>query len=137
MDLEKARNDLAFLGEFEVVLFGSEVEGGARPSSDVDVAVVTRRRDREFNLSLLKSSVGRAPPEYDIHVFELLPLAVQMSVANDYAPVFGDDLDLSEYFYYYRKLWQDCRHRILDDLTTSYRDRLVARQRWLEAKRGG
>ncbi|GAB4309516.1 MAG: hypothetical protein Kow0069_08860 [Promethearchaeota archaeon] len=80
----------------EAVLFGSVVEGGARATSDVDVAVVTRRRERRSNMDLLESYWGRAPPEYDIHVFELFPLHVQASVISNWLPIFGNELDLPE-----------------------------------------
>ncbi|MCX8207851.1 MAG: hypothetical protein N3G75_08490 [Methanothrix sp.] len=39
-----------------------------------------------------------ARPLYDIRIFEILPLRVKASVMSDYVVVYGDALDISEYF---------------------------------------
>lgn len=53
--MKEIREDLSSLeGNFDVVLFGSQVEGGARPTSDIDVAVLTHSRDQECNITVQK-----------------------------------------------------------------------------------
>ncbi len=120
MNLKKIREDLRGLkdlkgqaNELEVVAFGSHVTGGQRPSSDVDIAIITRIHEREQNLQIWKNTLPYNYEPYDIKIFELLPLRIKMSIIRDYIVVFGDEVEISEYFYHYRKLWMDSKHRIL------------------------
>ncbi len=53
-----------------------------------------------------------APAVYDIRVFELLPLKIKASVMGNYIVLYGKLPEISEYFYHYRKLWDDCKHRV-------------------------
>lgn len=52
-------------------------------------------------------------PVYDIRVFELLPLKVKVTALSDYEILFGDEPSISEYFYRFRKQWEDQKRRIL------------------------
>ncbi len=110
--------------EYEVVLFGSSVDGGMRPKSDIDIAILSRKKDKRDNMNLQKELLGRFPQKFDVRVFELYPIYVQISIIENYKVIFGDPLEISEYFYYFRKKWNDCRHRILSNQFTSYRERL-------------
>ncbi len=124
-ELKKLREDLIDLKrKNEVVLFGSHVEGGVRPISDIDVAVLSLDKDRDKNLKLQKELLGKFPLKYDIHVFELFPIYIQISIIENYIVVFGDILEISEYFYEFRKIWDDCKHRILSNQFSSNRERL-------------
>ena len=38
--ISQIRNDLKDLSNFDIVLFGSQVEGGNRPNSDYDIAIL-------------------------------------------------------------------------------------------------
>ncbi|MEM0335837.1 MAG: nucleotidyltransferase domain-containing protein [Thermofilum sp.] len=110
--LEEIKRDLRALSSFEAVVFGSYVTGEFREGSDIDVAVITRLRDQDKNLEIQRSLIGRFKPIYDVRVFELLPLKVKASIIDDYIVLFGDELEISEYFYYWRKVWEDAKHRI-------------------------
>ncbi|KKN07125.1 hypothetical protein LCGC14_1070340 [marine sediment metagenome] len=124
-ELKKLREDLIDLKrKNEVVLFGSHVEGGVRPISDIDVAVLSLDKDRDKNLKLQKELLGKFPLKYDIHVFELFPIYIQISIVENYLVLFGDLLDISEYFYKYRKRWDDCKYRILSNQFSSNKERL-------------
>ncbi len=124
LDLNQIRKELQVLQERDVVLYGSHIRGEARPNSDIDIAIVSRSPNKEQNFALQKSLIGIVAPIYDLKVFELLPLKVQKSIADEFSPVFGDPLDLSEYFYSYRKRWADCRYRIFDNSFSSYEEQL-------------
>ncbi len=126
LDLNQIRKDLHILQKRDVVLYGSHMRGEARPNSDIDIAIVSHSPDKEQNFALLQSLIGIVPSIYDLKVFELLPLKVQKSIADEFTPVFGDALDLSEYFYPYRKRWADCRYRIFDNSYSSYEEQLEA-----------
>ena len=105
-------------------MYGSQVEGGSRPSSDVDIAVITRKVSREENVKIQEELLGILPLKYDIRVFELYPIYIQISIIENYKVVLGDPLEISEYIYRYRKKWDDCKHRILSNQFLSYKERL-------------
>jgi len=125
VELGEVRNSFKTLEEkYEVIMYGSQVEGGSRPSSDVDIAVITRKVSREENVNIQENLLGILPLKYDIRVFELYPIYIQISIIENYKVVFGDPLEISEYFYHYRKKWDDCKHRILSNQFSSYKERL-------------
>ncbi len=126
MNLEKIKKDLLFLKDYEVVLYGSHVTGESRVGSDIDVAVITRIKDRDKNVKLLKSFIGKTMPVYDIRIFELLPLKLKASMMDDYLVIYGEELEISEYFYYYRKLWNDQKHRIIGGYHKSHKEKIAA-----------
>lgn len=111
-------------GRFEVVLHGSAITHSMRPTSDIDIAVITRERDKEKNKKIMKSLLGIAPNIYDIRVFELFPIYIQMSIIKDYKVIFGDEVEISWYFRQFRKKWEDCKHRILNNQFKSVEERL-------------
>lgn len=134
MNLKQIKDDLAFLRGYDVVVFGSSVIGEFRAGSDIDIALITRIEDYEKNLDILKSFIGRAPAVYDIRVFELLPLKIKASVMDHYIVLCGALPDISEYFYQYRKLWDDCKHRVAAGYFGSYREQVAAIQRFKRLK---
>ena len=125
VELGEVRNSFETLEEkYEVIMYGSHVEGGSRPSSDIDIAVITRKVSRKENVKIQEALLGMLPLKYDIRVFELYPIYIQISIIENYKVVFGDPLEISEYFYQYRKKWDDCKHRILSNQFLSYKERL-------------
>ncbi|MHA1490257.1 MAG: nucleotidyltransferase domain-containing protein [Promethearchaeota archaeon] len=123
--MKKLREILDPLKEkYEIILFGSSVEGGMRPTSDIDVAILTRNKNKAENIQLQKDILGVYPQKFDIRIFELFPIYIQISIIENYKVIFGDPLEISEYFYYFRKKWDDCKHRILSNQFSSYRERL-------------
>ncbi|WP_457558268.1 nucleotidyltransferase domain-containing protein [Candidatus Harpocratesius sp.] len=112
--IEQIRKELSGLkNKFEVVLYGSQVTGSTRPQSDYDIAIITRSRDIDVNIQIQIDVLNFYRDGYDLRVFELFPIYIQMSIIKDYFVIFGDPLEISEYFYYFYKLWRDCKHRIL------------------------
>ena len=110
--------------KYEVILFGSLVEGGYRPESDIDIGVLSRNRDQKYNIELQKKLLGQFPLKFDMRVFELFPIDIKISILQNYEVLFGDLLEISEYFYKYRKKWDDCKHRILSNQFSSYHEKL-------------
>ena len=124
-ELRKIRENLNFLeGNYDVVVYGSYVEGGMRPNSDIDVAILSYEKKEDKNIELQKELLGKFPLKYDIRIFELFPIYIQISIIENYKVIFGDILEISEYFYSFRKKWDDCKHRILSNQFSSYRERL-------------
>ena len=124
--IEVIREELALLSKYQAVVYGSFVTGEFRKGSDVDVAVITGIKDVKKNVEIQKSFFGKFNPVYDIRVFELLPIKVKASVFSNYLVLFGDELEISEYFYYWRKLWEDVRHRI------SYHESYIEKMKAIE-----
>lgn len=119
---------LSLKDRFEVILFGSFVENNLRPTSDIDIAVISRKQDTESNIQLQKELLGQFPSKFDVRVFELFPIYIQISIIQQYEVLFGDPLDISEYFYEFRKKWDDCKHRILSNQFSNYQERLILQE---------
>ncbi|TXT58817.1 MAG: hypothetical protein BAJALOKI2v1_300032 [Promethearchaeota archaeon] len=124
-DLNRIKIDLEpFKGKFDCVLFGSIVEGSTRPSSDIDVALLSYGKEKKKNQKLQMEILGIVPLKYDVRVFELFPITIKMSIIKNYEVIFGNPLEISEYFYKYRKEWDDIKHRIFSNQFSDYLERL-------------
>ncbi len=111
--LDQIRRDLRYISSYEAVIYGSYATGEYIEGSDIDVAVITRERDRSRNFKIQLDLWGKVPSStYDVRVFELLPIRVKASVIRKYLVLFGKEPEISEYFYKWRKIWEDVRRRI-------------------------
>ena len=123
--IEAIQTELKMLqSEFSVILFGSHNSGDARVQSDIDIAIISKSDNKEQNIHFQKDLIERFGTKYDIRVFELYPIHIQISIIQNYLVIFGDLLEISEYFYPYRKKWDDCKYRIMSNQFQSYHDRL-------------
>jgi len=127
--LQEIKTDLYFIKNYEVVVFGSYASKKADKRSDIDVAVITRQKNRDKCIEIWWELMGKAPEVYDIKIFELLPLPIKTSVIRRYEVVFGDRLDISEYFYNYRKLWNDTKHRLEGNRFQSIKEKIMMLKR--------
>ncbi len=127
--IEDIKGDLSFAKDYEVIIFGSYAGKTADKRSDIDIAIITRQPDRQKCIEIWKGTFGRAPDVYDIKIFELLPLRIKASAMRKFDVVFGNRLDISEYFYGYRKLWNDVKHRIDTNRFMSMREKVTALKR--------
>ncbi|MGV9198617.1 MAG: nucleotidyltransferase domain-containing protein [Promethearchaeia archaeon] len=131
--INKVRRDLSQLGKiFEIVMYGSQVSGGARPTSDIDIAIITRIHNNQENIKIWRDILEYNVKPYDIKIFELLPLRIKISVIHDYKVIFGDPLEISEYFYKFRNIWEDCKHRIFANQFKSIQAKEEQRKRYLK-----
>jgi len=90
---------------------------------------------KKKNLKIQKDVLGLLPLKYDIRVFELLPIHIQIAIIKNHLVIHGDPLEISEYFYQYRKKWEDCKHRILSNQFKSFRERLSIIEKIQENKK--
>ena len=127
--LSQIKQELAFLQPYGVVLYGSYASGKATSRSDIDIAVITQKRGREENLKIWRSLLGKTVPPYDIKVFELLPLEIQISIADTCKVVFGNAGDIFEYFYRFRRAWKDVRPRFLENQFRSFKEKAALLRR--------
>jgi predicted nucleotidyltransferase len=130
MTLERVKADFE---EFDegcrgVVLFGSYAEGEQTKRSDIDVCIIKPVED------VMDAIYDKLGGKYDIKVFENLPLYIKEEVIRNHEVVVGNELDLSEYFHFFRKLWQDVEHRIMENEFTTSAERKRYRRRWLHEK---
>lgn len=111
-----------------ILLFGSYVEGEQTKRSDIDVCVVNPSK------GVLNDISGKLGGKYDINVFDNLPLYIKLEIIRHHVVVYGNEADLSEYFYFFRKLWQDMEHRIAENEFKDVTERMRYRRRWLNEK---
>lgn len=124
-NLNRIKKDLKKLDKYSVVIYGSYITDYYIPhKSDIDIAIITQKKDKESNISIWKSFWGEFPDVYDIKIFELLSLTLKMEVIENYQVVFGDPLEISEYFYHYRSIWKDMIHRIESNRFTSIQEKI-------------
>ncbi len=113
ISIQQIKGKLNFLKNKWVIVFGSWLSDYYMPErSDIDVAVLSKNKNREYNLQFWADIIGNTPSNYDLRVFEILPLTLQMNIFTNYQVIYGDALEISEYLYYYRKTWSYARFRI-------------------------
>jgi len=127
--LQKFKVQLKDLDKFELILFGSHADFTTNPKSDIDIAVITRNKNQEENKTLYMNLLKKNSSQFDINVFELLPLHVQASVIDNYQVIYGDSGDISEYFYSFRKKWDDCKGRFFANQFYHYREKEACMKR--------
>ncbi len=133
--LEDIRADLFFIRDYEVVVFGSYASKRADRRSDIDIAVITKEKDRNRCVEIWKKILGKAPNIYDIKIFELLPLHIKATLIQNYEVVFGNRLDISEYFYNFRKLWNDIKYRIKENQFHSTKEKIMTLESYRRSAR--
>ena len=68
----------------------------------------------------------KIPSIYHLNIFELLHLNVKADIMDNHIVIFGDRLEISEYFYHFRKLWNDQKHRYYDNQFSSFKEKMKA-----------
>jgi predicted nucleotidyltransferase len=115
MDREQLINeildDLSFLPKDipGIFLYGSYGSGSADERSDIDICLVSGTNIDPQSLQV-RAWRNITSEKYDIRIFELLPLFIQIQILNNglliYAP---DPPALYEYLYRFWKRWDDQR----------------------------
>lgn len=72
-----------------VILFGSRVNGNAREDSDIDIAVLTEKISRDQEAKIL----GFSSENFDISIFDCLPLIIQFRIIKNGNMIFCRDED--------------------------------------------
>lgn len=131
MDKRRLKEDFSWVRGDEkilsVLLFGSRATGEGHERSDIDIALVAPgissfyydcegvgEEDVSGKDVLMKvfSEIDTSSRGYDVHIFEELPLHIQMDIIENHEVIVtSDELGMYEYFFNYRKLWDDQKHR--------------------------
>ena len=125
MDFEMFRGNA--LG---ILLFGSSAQMEDVERSDIDICI-----ERPANDGLLTEMNRMLGGKYDIKVFENLPLYIIIEIIHDHKIIYGDEVELSAYFYRFRRLWADIVPRVEYNQFDSVGERMILRKRWLHEKK--
>lgn len=91
-----------------ILLYGSCLSGEQTLRSDIDICIVAGNIKKAKELYKKTLSIQAKQPKYDIHIFELMPLFLKNEIINNNKIIFAKSHpELSYYFYFFRKLWQD------------------------------
>lgn len=112
MHIADIRKELKRIAQYEVLLFGSSLNGTHREGSDIDIAILARTEDVKKIKQTKLDVIQLVPSQYDVQVFESLPTTVKASILHSYDVIFGDPLEIGEYLYRYWKEWQDYSFRL-------------------------
>ena len=107
-DIERIKRDFEFLSDsvLAVVVYGSRAKNEETERSDIDVCIVAPNTD---GFKIFRETLHL---DYDIRIFELMPLFLKIEVIKNHEIIYTRDiLDFYEYLYFFRKLWKDQEHR--------------------------
>lgn len=116
-------------------MFGSCVNDNESKRSDIDIAVITKSNNLRDNSKLWFEIIGKVLPKYDIKIFETLPLHIKAEIMENYIVIFGDKLEISAYFYKYRKLWRDMKFRYENNKIRTHQERVEGLKRLRRLKK--
>ena len=106
--IEKIRKDFKpfYKKTLGILVYGSLASETNDNRSDIDICIVAPDYNplRLYRETLLFN--------YDIRIFETMPLFLKMQVIENHKIIYSKDIyDLYEYFYRFRKIWKDQRYR--------------------------
>ena len=96
-----------------VLLYGSQLTRNVGSLSDIDICIVVPGQDLPTMYSFVMNTVAANLDVYDIRFFEELPLHLKGIIIENGMIIFArDQPGLYEYFFQFRKLWEDQKWRL-------------------------
>jgi predicted nucleotidyltransferase len=93
-----------------IILYGSHLNDSETNRSDIDICIVAPDEEAGNLLSFIWTQ--KDLEKYDIRLFTELPLFIKIQVIEDGKLIYSPNkYDLYEYFYFFRKLWEDQKLR--------------------------
>ncbi|MBS3056291.1 MAG: nucleotidyltransferase domain-containing protein [Candidatus Aenigmarchaeota archaeon] len=114
---EIIKKDFQFLEKdvLGVLIYGSYAKKETTPRSDIDICIVigslSSPGEMRKLLSIVWRNVNINKKNYDVKIFEELPLHIKIEVIEDGKVIIGKKPEIYEYFYKFRKMWNDQKHR--------------------------
>lgn len=110
--LEKDFSFLKHKNVLAVLLFGSSAKREESKRSDIDICIVAPSCSRVELLREIYRNIDVHGKNYDVRIFEDLPLYIKAQIIENNEIIFTKDVyELYEYFYFFRKLWEDQARR--------------------------
>ncbi|TFG24155.1 MAG: nucleotidyltransferase domain-containing protein [Promethearchaeota archaeon] len=114
--IKEIYNDFLYIIEkrkiIGILLYGSLAKDQETIKSDVDICIVAPDEDNFELLSFIVGNINVVKKKYDIRIFSELPLHIKIDIIENGILIYSPNkYDLYEYFYFYRKLWADQKHR--------------------------
>ena len=113
--INKLKKEFSFLNKeniLGILLYGSKANGLDNERSDTDICIVAPDIKSKDILKIITQSLDIYGKKYDVYTFEELPMYLKIEIINNHKLIFSSDkFKLYEYFYFFRKLWQDQEHR--------------------------
>jgi len=95
-----------------ILLYGSYIKNAETSKSDIDICIVAPSEKKVKLLAFILNKINVVSKKFDIRFFSELPLYIKIQVIEEGELIYSlDEFDLYEYFYFYRKLWADQKHR--------------------------
>ena len=95
-----------------ILLYGSYIKNVETSKSDIDICIVAPSENKVKLLAFILDKINVVSKKFDIRFFSELPLYIKIQVIEEGLLIYSlDEFDLYEYFYFYRKLWADQKHR--------------------------
>lgn len=123
VEITSIKNDFSFLFKNEnilaILLYGSVLRGEESPRSDIDICIVAPFSKKKKDLiNKINRNLDVFSKKYDIRLFEELPLYIQAQIIQAHQIIYVKDIyELFEYFYYFRKIWEEQapRNKVTDE----------------------
>jgi predicted nucleotidyltransferase len=99
-------------GVLAVLLFGSEARD-KKTGRDSDICIVAPAGQCSAVMAEVYRRMDTGRKKYDVYCFEELPLYMRWEIIGNHKIIWARDKgELYEYFYYFRKLYDDQKHRM-------------------------
>jgi hypothetical protein len=94
------------------MLFGSYSKNQQTNRSDIDICIIAPNIDNHELYSYILSQIDVKTKNYDIRMFLELPIHIKIRIIENGILICSpNQYELYEYFYFYRKLWEDQKRR--------------------------
>ena len=113
VEIKTIKKDFLFLSLRDdilaILLYGSVAKGEETQRSDIDICIISPScKDKLGLLNEIYRKLDVFSKKYDVRFFEELPLYIQINIIENNQIICTKDVyELYEYFYYFRKLWED------------------------------
>jgi len=113
VEIKTIKKDFLFLSLRDdilaILLYGSVAKGEETQRNDIDICIISPScKDKLGLLNEIYRKLDVFSKKYDIRFFEELPLYIQINIIENNKIIYSKDVyELYEYFYYFRKLWED------------------------------